>query len=397
MFQCKDLYSLSSLSQLKIIAGTGGLNRSIRWVYKAESLKLSQWVHGEELLIISKLVSMEADFNLENLLHEAIDLNMSGALLLIGPNYIDRISKSVIRLCDDNNFPLFAIPWNLPLVDFFEEIGHVISNSSFHQDNHNDVIFNIIFENQQSFSLLQLQASESNYDLSGSNCFFLLNFTLPASGQTAEMERSMNRSILEFTQHIFSEGHIPLLTSVYSSHIIGIFPARNKKNVSDLFNMIIQFFKETYPDLSCNIGVGMPIEQVTMLKQSYEQAAECINYCRKRNLKFQVCSYDQLGIYQLFSDMSKTSLYEDFVNKQLGVLIDYDTHNSTQLLTTLEVYLKNNCNLLHTSDELFTHRNTIKYRLKRIQELLNLDLEDSSVMLNLNVALYLKNYVLPAI
>ena len=140
----------------------------------------------------------------------------------------------------------------------------------------------------------------------------------------------------------------------------------------------------------------MPIDQISLLKKSYEQAAECINYCRKRNLKFQVCSYDQLGIYQLFSDMSKTSLYEDFVNKQLGVLIDYDMHNNTQLLTTLEVYLKNNCNLLHTSDELFTHRNTIKYRLKRIQELLNLNLEDSSVMLNLNVALYLKNYVLSA-
>lgn len=396
MFQCKDLYSLSSLSKLKIIAGTGGLNRSIRWVYKAESLKLSQWVHGEELLIISKLVSMEADFNLESILLEAINLNMSGALLLIGPNYVDRISKSVIRICDDNNFPLFAIPWNLPLVDFFEEIGHVISNSSFHQDNRNDVIFNIIFENQQSLSLLQLQASESNYNLSGSNCFFLLNFTLPDSGQTAEMERSMNHNILEFTQHIFSEECIPLLTSVYSSHIIGIFPAKNKKSISDSFDIIIQFFKETYPDLSCNIGVGMPIDQISLLKKSYEQAAECINYCRKRNLKFQVCSYDQLGIYQLFSDMSKTSLYEDFVSKQLGVLIDYDTHNNTQFLTTLEVYLKNNCNLLHTSDELFTHRNTIKYRLKRIQELLNLNLEDSSVMLNLNVALYLKNYVLSA-
>ena len=146
MFQCKDLYSLSSLSKLKIIAGTGGLHRGIRWVYKAESLKLSQWVHGEELLIISKLVSMEADFDLKTLLMEAIDLNMSGALLLIGPNYIDKVSKTVIELCDKKNFPLFAIPWNLPLVDFFEEIGHAISNSTFHQDNRNDVIFNIIFE-----------------------------------------------------------------------------------------------------------------------------------------------------------------------------------------------------------------------------------------------------------
>ena len=102
-------------------------------------------------------------------------------------------------------------------------------------------------------------------------------------------------------------------------------------------------------------------------------------------------------LLQLFSDMSKTSLYEDFIKKQLGVLIDYDAQNHTQLLSTLEIYLKNNCNLLHTADELFTHRNTIKYRLKRIEELLHRNMEDSAVLLNLNVALYLKNYVLPVI
>lgn len=130
MFQCKDLYTLSSLSKLKLIAGNNGLHKGIRWVYKAESLSLSQWVHGGELLIISRPVSSEPNFNLSVLLKEAIHLSMSGALLLIGPNYIEKISKSVLSLCNENDFPLFAIPWNLPLVDFFEEIGHAISNLS---------------------------------------------------------------------------------------------------------------------------------------------------------------------------------------------------------------------------------------------------------------------------
>lgn len=90
MFQCKDLYTLSSLSKLKLIAGNNGLHKGIRWVYKAESLSLSQWVHGGELLIISRPVSSEPNFNLSVLLKEAIHLNMSGALLLIGPNYIEK-------------------------------------------------------------------------------------------------------------------------------------------------------------------------------------------------------------------------------------------------------------------------------------------------------------------
>ena len=84
MFRCKDLYTLSSLSKLKLLAGSEGLHRGIRWVYKAESMNLSQWVHGGELLIISNPVTSNPNFNLTDILTEAICLNMSGALLLPG-------------------------------------------------------------------------------------------------------------------------------------------------------------------------------------------------------------------------------------------------------------------------------------------------------------------------
>ena len=123
MFQCKDLFKLPSLSKMKIIAGNKGLHKIIRWSYKAESIHLAKWVHGGELLIVSKMVIHEKTFNLYNFLKEAISLNISGALLLIGPNYIEQIPQSVIDLSNQKHFPLFLIPWDTPLVDIFEEIS----------------------------------------------------------------------------------------------------------------------------------------------------------------------------------------------------------------------------------------------------------------------------------
>ena len=38
MFQCKDLLSLTTMSQAKVVAGTGGMERGIRWSYKAENI-----------------------------------------------------------------------------------------------------------------------------------------------------------------------------------------------------------------------------------------------------------------------------------------------------------------------------------------------------------------------
>ena len=394
MFQCKDLYTLSSLSKLKLIAGTNGLHKGIRWVYKAESLSLSQWVHGGELLIISRPVSSEPDFNLAALLKEAIHLNMSGALLLIGPNYVEKISKSVLSLCNENEFPLFAIPWNLPLVDFFEEIGHAISNNNFYQSTRNDVIFNIVFENQLSASALKLQASNSGYSFEGSHHFFLLHFILPESGQTARMEQTICNNLYEYLDQAFSEQNTPFLASTYSNHIIGIFPDKDFSEITKLFQKTIDYVSLTHPQLTCNIGVGLSVSDVTKLKQSYEQAAECIHYCNKLKLNHQHLCYNQLGLYQLFSDLNQTQLYESFVETQLGALIHYDADNHTRLVETLSLYLQNNCNILHTADAAYTHRNTIKYRITRIEELLHVDLQNASARLNLHLALYLYHFIL---
>ena len=394
MFQCKDLYTLSSLSKLKLIAGTNGLHKGIRWVYKAESLSLSQWVHGGELLIISKPVSSEPDFNLAELLKEAIHLNMSGALLLIGPNYVEKISKSVLSLCNENEFPLFAIPWNLPLVDFFEEIGHAISNNNFYQSTRNDVIFNIVFENQLSASALKLQASNSGYSFEGSHHFFLLHFILPESGQTARMEQTICNNLYEYLDQAFSEQNTSFLASTYSNHIIGIFPDKDFSEITKLFQKTIDYVSLTHPQLTCNIGVGLSVSDVTKLKQSYEQAAECIHYCNKLKLNHQHLCYNQLGLYQLFSDLNQTQLYESFVETQLGALIHYDADNHTRLVETLSLYLQNNCNILHTADAAYTHRNTIKYRITRIEELLHVDLQNASARLNLHLALYLYHFIL---
>ena len=91
MFQCKDLLSLNSMSQAKVIAGEGGMEKGIRWSYKAENLNFEKWVHGQELLIISSPVTQRKNFELYHTIKKAIELNMSCALLLVGDNYVSKI------------------------------------------------------------------------------------------------------------------------------------------------------------------------------------------------------------------------------------------------------------------------------------------------------------------
>ena len=62
MFQCKDLLSLTTMSQANVIAGSGGMEKGIRWSYKAENINFEKWVRGNELLIVSAPVTQRKNF-----------------------------------------------------------------------------------------------------------------------------------------------------------------------------------------------------------------------------------------------------------------------------------------------------------------------------------------------
>lgn len=395
MFQCKDLFKLPSLSKMKIIAGNKGLNKIIRWSYKAESIHLAKWVHGGELLIVSKMVIHEKDFNLYNFLKEAISLNISGALLLIGPNYIEQIPQSVIDLSNQKHFPLFLIPWDTPLVDIFEELGHAIASINLINDKHKDLLFSIIFNTNLSLDYLKYQSQEVNFSFDGYLQFFEINFLLPQSENAIILNDVDKDTICQFIHTLFENEHIPILSSSYTKNIIALINVNNTSldTLNTLFPQILNYIKENYPNYIVNIGIGTRQKSLEKYKLSYEQASKCINLAIKQKQKNMIYYYEQLGLYQLFYDINNKTLLENFVHNILYSLMAYDKKYNTNLIQTLEVYLNKNCNLNQTAETLFIHRNTIKYRLQRIEEITNTSLDDAFTRLNFFNAILIKKFL----
>jgi hypothetical protein len=395
MFQCKDLFKLPSLSKMKIIAGNKGLHKIIRWSYKSESIHLAKWVHGGELLIVSKMVIHEKDFNLYNFLKEAISLNISGALLLIGPNYIEQIPQSVIDLSNQKHFPLFLIPWDTPLVDIFEELGHAIASINLINDKHKDLLFSIIFNTNLSLDYLKYQSQEVNFSFDGYLQFFEINFLLPQSENAIILNDVDKDTICQFIHTLFENEHIPILSSSYTKNIIALINVNNTSldTLNTLFPQILNYIKENYPNYIVNIGIGTRQKSLEKYKLSYEQASKCINLAIKQKQKNMIYYYEQLGLYQLFYDINNKTLLENFVHNILYSLMAYDKKYNTNLIQTLEVYLNKNCNLNQTAEILFIHRNTIKYRLQRIEEITNTSLDDAFTRLNFFNAILIKKFL----
>ena len=155
-----------------------------------------------------------------------------------------------------------------------------------------------------------------------------------------------------------------------------------KDNITALFNHL----KETInPEMQLKIGVGKPYDNIRNINRSFQEAREALKICQF-SFKTNVVFFEDLGFYKILSEKNRGDL-EHFVEELLRPVFEYDRTKKGDLLNTLETYFATNRNLKLTSTRLFTHYNTILYRIKKIEDLTGISLANPDNALNLEIAI----------
>ena len=101
-----------------------------------------------------------------------------------------------------------------------------------------------------------------------------------------------------------------------------------------------------------------------------------------------VLYYKDKGVQQLFNQLNRNEV--TYFCRSVLKDLAYPTDDSKiDLRKTLETYLKNQGEITQTSNELFIHRNTVKYRINRCEEILGVKVDDPEISLNIRLALEL--------
>ena len=390
MFQCKDLLSLTTMSQAKVIAGLGGMEKGIRWSYKAENINFEKWVRGKELLIVSSPVTQRKNFDLYKTIEKAIELNMSCALLLIGENYVTQIDKKVIDLAENNDFPLFTMPWDVPLLDFFEELGHAISYLDDRKDIEDSLLAEIIFGNCINTSSIEHKCRQMGYDLGVLEQVFVLhlceetskesynrpkyNDDEPSDECTWKNQRITNDQIRSYAQTLkeyFAECNYPAIVSCYGDRIIGFMRncADDRKKIIEIFERFDKFLQNDLNEIEYTLNIGETCENISKLQKSFHETSKTNSVLEHINRKNEIVFYDEIGFYRMLMSYENTAPMQRFANEVLNPIIQYEKKAHTQLMETMWAYFECDCNLQRTADKLFSHKNTVKYRLQRVEQL----------------------------
>lgn len=122
----------------------------------------------------------------------------------------------------------------------------------------------------------------------------------------------------------------------------------------------------------------------------YEQAEISLHFAKLKQRPF--CSWRDLGTEKIIYFMKKSNSLKDFHMDYLQQLVDYDKENDTTLVDTLHVYLESFFSLKESGEKLHLHPNTVKYRIKKIEDLLGRKIDDPAHYLELMMALKSYSY-----
>ena len=139
------------------------------------------------------------------------------------------------------------------------------------------------------------------------------------------------------------------------------------------------------PLFSC--GIGRVATYVQGIPQSYREAQRAVEIGRRLFGEGKIHSFARLGIYRLLFYLDGQSELTTFYQEMLGPLLDYDARHDGTYIKTLECYFQYNGNLSQTARTMHFHRNSLIYRLERIEEILGRSLEDAELRLSLQIAL----------
>ncbi|MEB3196566.1 MAG: PucR family transcriptional regulator ligand-binding domain-containing protein [Candidatus Sericytochromatia bacterium] len=144
---------------------------------------------------------------------------------------------------------------------------------------------------------------------------------------------------------------------------------------------------------SVSIGVGRQNESLLDIPQSFKEAQHALKIGRHTHGPGQVTFFSELGIYRMLLQFAQSQNPHDFFCEPLQRLIDYNQQTDKELVKTIAAFLECNGNLTETSTKLFIHRNTLKYRLERIRDITEIDLDDAENRLMLHLGLKMNQVI----
>lgn len=350
----KEALGLDILDGFEVIAGEGGLSKEIThvavWDYEIGDLIEKNFSRGD--FALSTLVAIKDDINgLYDIVKRMIGVGIT--CLAIKNIYFDYIPKNVIKLANDNDFPLMTFQET-----YTEDVIVYVNRAILEKKEYENlalIVDNILYDNLNDSRIEQI-AHKINVDFKEKN---IVAFCKKKNSKVWEMKSFSNEEIEKSFGKIFPYEGGYLFINTFE-----------KVDPNEIEKIILRRLNWSgFTDKEYVIGIGSLYESLGKLNYSIEESLYAYKYSvtYKKDISF----FKDTGINRIILPIMHNPWVMRYYKEMIEPLIVYDEENKTELLDTAVKYVENNGDIKATSDQMFLHGNTVRYRIDRINKIMN--------------------------
>jgi purine catabolism regulator len=155
-----------------------------------------------------------------------------------------------------------------------------------------------------------------------------------------------------------------------------ISPDNKNEGVINFLDLVDRRLKNLLPNVIISWGIGNYNEDITGLQESYQNAKIALNISRNKKGIGNRTMYENTRIDRLLLNLYQNADMREIIMSTIEPLVEYNSQRNLDLIETISTYNHYQGNVSQTARALFLHRQSLLYRLRKIEELTGLSLVD---------------------
>ena len=246
----------------------------------------------------------------------------------------------------------------------------------------NDFVWDLATKNYSSFSEMTMQGAKLGFNLSASHICFAFCVCANESEQVLDEYSPQAAKLSNFMEDVLiAERKRRKLNIMFADRGLQfiVFVEASKDSYSfiaeDFIASLNNAFVKDYPHLQLYWGISdMLPENSEKFHQISQNAQLALRYCLNNKDASHVFTYKDTQFQQVISELSRNEKINAVAGEVLDAMIEYDKNSSMELMNTLVEFIKNDGNTSQTARNMHLNRQSLLYRLKKIESLTGMSL-----------------------
>ncbi|MEM7802848.1 MAG: helix-turn-helix domain-containing protein [Chloroflexota bacterium] len=150
-------------------------------------------------------------------------------------------------------------------------------------------------------------------------------------------------------------------------------PISAREIIRDMCHALLAQRPKQLQELNLVLAIGSVQPNFEALNSSFFEARRALAVRKLMQIKQEIISFDEIRLYSVLERILDDDEVKGLFEHTLRPLANYDKAQGSELVYTMEVYFDCNLRLQQAAERLFIHPNSLKYRLQRIRDILQLD------------------------